>query len=155
MNESVVVFLFLGFAIGSIYDVFRFFRLVFKKKWVEFLMDFLFFFIASPIIFLFLLSYNNGQVRVFYFTAILLGFLVYILTVYRITGLIFRPIANVLRYFVKKILNSLKKVLQSVKKVYYNVLRCSTLRFGHLKKHRKKKNSGDINEEDFSEFNTQ
>ncbi|MDE6723856.1 MAG: spore cortex biosynthesis protein YabQ, partial [Eubacterium sp.] len=63
MNDAVVVFLFLGFAVGAIYDIFRFFRLVLKKKWVEFLIDFLFFFTISPIIFLFLLSYNNGQVR--------------------------------------------------------------------------------------------
>ena len=154
MNDAVVVFLFLGFAVGAIYDIFRFFRLVFKKKWVEFLMDFLFFFTISPIIFLFLLSYNNGQVRVFYFTAVLLGFLIYILTLYRVTGYIFRPIANVFRYIVKKVSKSLKKVLQSIKKVYYNMLRHSPLRFKHSKKLGKKKNSGGINEEDFSEFNT-
>lgn len=154
MNETVVAFLFLGFGIGAIYDAFRFFRLIFKKKWAEFLIDFLFFFTISPIVFLFLLSYNNGQVRVFYFTAALLGFFVYILTLYRITVYIFRPVANALRFIEKKSLKSLKKVLQSIRKVYYNMLRHSTLRFKHGKKLRKKKNSGGLNEEDFSEFNT-
>lgn len=154
MNEAVVAFLFLGFGIGAVYDAFRFFRLVFKKKWAEFLIDFLFFFTISPIVFLFLLSYNNGQVRAFYFTAVLLGFLVYILTLYRITVYIFRPVANALRFIEKKSLKSLKKVLQSIRKVYYNMLRHSTLRFKHGKKLRKKKNSGGLNEEDFSEFNT-
>lgn len=154
MNEAVVVFLFLGFGIGAVYDVFRFFRLIFKKKWSEFIIDFLFFFTISPIIFLFLLSYNDGSVRVFYFTAVLLGYLVYILTLYRVTTHIFRPIANALRFILKKSLKSLKKVLQSIRKVYYNMLRHSTLRFKHNKKLRKKKNSGGSNEEDFSEFNT-
>ena len=154
MNEAVIVFLFLGFGIGAIYDIFRFFRLLFKKKWVEFFLDFLFFFTISPIIFLFLLSYNNGLVRVFYFTSVLLGFLVYILTLYRVTVYIFRPITGVIRFVVKKSLKSLKKVLQSVKKVYYNMLRHRPLRFKHSKKLRKKKNSGGLNEEDFSEFNT-
>lgn len=154
MNEAVVVFLFLGFGIGAIYDIFRFFRLLFKKKWVEFFLDFLFFFTISPIIFLFLLSYNNGLVRAFYFTAVLIGFLVYILTLYRVTVYIFRPIANVFRFIVKKSLKSLKKVLQSIRKVYYNMLRHSPLRFKNNQKLRKKKNSGGLNEEDFSEFNT-
>ena len=148
MNEAVVVFLFLGFGIGAVYDAFRFFRLILKKK------DFLFFFIISPIIFLFLLSYNNGLVRAFYFTAMLLGYLVYILTLYRVTVYIFRPIANGLRFVIKKSLKSFKKVLQSIKKVYYNMLRNIPLRFKRNKKLGKKKNSGGLNEEDFSEFNT-
>ncbi len=154
MNEAVVVFLFLGFGIGAVYDAFRFFRLIFKKKWEEFIIDFLFFFTISPIIFLFLLSYNNGLVRVFYFTAMLLGYLVYILTLYRVTVYIFRPIANGLRFVIKKSLKSFKKVLQSIKKVYYNMLRNIPLRFKRNKKLGKKKNSGGLNEEDFSEFNT-
>lgn len=154
MNDSVAIFLFLGFGIGAIYDIFRFFRLIFKKKWIEFLLDFFFFFTISPIIFLFLLSYNNGQVRLFYFTVILLGFLVYILTLYRVTGYIFRPVANIFRFIFKKISKSFKKVLQSINKVYYNMLRHSPLRFLNRKKLRKKKNPGGLNEEDFSEFNT-
>lgn len=154
MNEAVVIFLFLGFGIGAIYDAFRFFRLIFKNKWAEFFLDFLFFFTISPIIFLFMLSYNSGQVRGYYFTSVLLGYLLYILTLYRITVHIFRPIANVLRFIVKKCVKSLKKVLQSIKKVYYNMLRHSPLRFKKNKKLRKKKNSGGLNEEDFSEFNT-
>lgn len=154
MNDTIIVFLFVGLLIGAIYDIFRFFRLVFKNKTAVFLLDFLFFFIISPIIFIFLLSYNNGQVRVYYFTAILFGYLIYILTLYRITGYIFRPIASLFRNIVKKILKSFKKGLHCVKKVYYNMLRHSTLRFKGSNKARKKKKSGDINEEDFSEFNT-
>ncbi len=155
MNNIIVVFVFLGLFIGAIYDVFRFFRLIFKNKKAVFLLDFLFFFIISPIIFIFLLSYNNGQVRVYYFTAILFGFLIYILTLYRITVYLFRPIASLFRKIVKKILKSLKKGLQCIRKVYYNMLRHSPLRFKSKKSAGKKKNSGDINEEDFSEFNTQ
>lgn len=154
MNDTVVVFLFLGLFIGAVYDFFRFFRLVFKNKAAVFLLDFLFFFIISPILFIFLLSYNNGQVMVYYFTASLFGFLVYILTVYRITGYIFRPVAALFRNIVKKILKSFKKGLQCIKKVYYNMLRHSTLRLKQSKKSGRKKKSGDINEEDFSEFNT-
>lgn len=155
MNNIIVVFVFLGLFIGAIYDVFRFFRLIFKNKKAVFLLDFLFFFIISPIIFIFLLSYNNGQVRVYYFTAILFGFLIYILTLYRITVYLFRPIASLFRKIVKKILKSLKKGLQCIRKVYYNMLRHIPLRFKSKKSAGKKKNSGDINEEDFSEFNTQ
>lgn len=154
MNESIIVFLFVGILIGVIYDFLRFFRLVFKNKWAVFLLDFLFFFISSPIIFIFLLSYNDGKVRVFYFTAILLGYLVYILTFYRLTGRIFRPVAGFFRNLVKKIFKSLKKGLKCIAKVYYNMLRHRALRKKHTKKAEKSKKSGDFDEEDFSEFNT-
>ncbi len=87
----------------------------------------------------FLLSYNNGLVRVFYFTAMLLGYLVYILTLYRVTVYIFRPIANGLRFVIKKSLKSFKKVLQSIKKVYYNMLRNIPLRFKRNKSWERRK----------------
>lgn len=154
MNEAIAVFILLGFLIGIIYDFFRFFRLVFKNKRAVFLLDFLFFIVISPIIFIFLLSYNNGQVRAFYFTAILFGYLVYILTFYRLTGFVFRPIALFFQKILKKALKSLKKGLQYIKKLYYNMLSHSPLRIKTVKKDAEKKKSGDINEEDFSEFNT-
>ena len=153
MTDNLVVFLFVGILFGAVYDIMRFFRLVFPKKRAVFLFDFLFFFIISPALFLFLLSYNNGQVRAFYFTAVIVGFILYILTLYRITGFFERGIATFFRLIIKKCLKSFKKVLQIIKKLYYNILALSK-RALHLKKKSKKK-AGETDGEAFAEFETE
>ena len=153
MIEELPVFLIMGIFFGALYDFFRFFRLLFSNKRADFFFDFLFFFIISPVIFIFLLSYNNGQVRVLYFTAILLGFILYILTVFRLTGYIAKPVTSFFRRFMKKRLNNFKKVLQSITKVYYNVSVLSKKPLLFLK--RKKKKTGDSNGNDFQEFETE
>lgn len=153
MKESLEAFLIAGIALGALYDIIRLFRLVFAKKAAVFLLDFLFFLIASPVIFILLLSYNNGSVRVIYFTAAVLGFLIYILTVYRVTAVPERFIASGLRKIFKYCLKSLKKVLQNIKKLYYNIFTLSRKALQSKKKSkniRKKKikeKSGESNEE--------
>lgn len=158
MTDNLAVFLISGALFGSIYDVLRFFRLVFPGKQAAFVFDFLFFIIISPLFFLLLLSYNNGLVRVYYFTVAFVGFVTYILTVYRITGVLERGIASIIRKLIKKCLKSFKKVLQMVKKVYYNSTELSRKAL-HLKKKSKnkklKKKEEKHDEQDFSEFKTE
>lgn len=158
MTENLSVFFIAGILFGAVYDVLRFFRLIFPGKRAAFVFDLLFFMIISPAMFLLLLSYNNGQVRAFYFTAAVLGFVIYILTLYRITGIIERGIASFIRKIMKKCLKSFKKVLQKIKKVYYNSTELSR-RALHSKKKSKnrksKKKDVETNGEDFSEFETE
>ena len=158
MTENLSIFFIAGISFGAVYDVLRFFRLIFPGKRAVFVFDFLFFFIISPAMFLLLLSYNNGQVRVFYFTSVFFGFIVYILTVYRITGIFERGIAAFIRIIIKKCLKSFKKVLQKIKKVYYNSTELSR-RALHSKKKSKsgksKTKEVETNGEDFSEFETE
>lgn len=157
MTDNLGVFLIAGILFGMIYDVLRFFRLIFPGKRATFVFDLLFFIIISPVMFLLLLSYNNGRVRVFYFTAALIGFLVYILTVYRITGIFERGIASFIRKIMKKCLKSFKKVLQKIKKVYYNNTELSrrALHLKKLSKKKTKKKEVKTDGEDFSEFKTE
>lgn len=158
MTDNLIVFLIGGILFGAVYDVLRFFRLIFPDKRAVFLFDLLFFIIISPAMFLLLLSYNNGQVRVFYFTAALLGFLAYILTLYRITGIFERGIASFIRKIMKNCLKSFKKVLQKIKKVYYNSTELSKRALHSKKKSknkRSKKKDVKTNGEDFSEFETE
>ena len=158
MTDNLVVFLIGGILFGAVYDILRFFRLIFPGKRAVFVFDLLFFIIISPAMFLLLLSYNNGQVRVFYFTAAFLGFLIYILTLYRITGIIERGIASFIRKILKKCLKSFKKVLQKIKKVYYNSTELSRRALQSKKKSKNKKSKKkdvETNGEDFSEFETE
>lgn len=155
MTDNLGVFLIAGILFGAVYDILRFFRLIFPGKRAVFVFDLLFFIIISPVTFLLLLSYNNGQVRVFYFTAALFGFLVYILTLYRVTGIIERGIASFIRKIIKKCLKSFKKVLQKIKKVYYNSTELSRRALHSKKKSKNKKSKKkevETDGEDFSEF---
>ncbi len=161
MKESLEVFLLAGVGLGALYDIIRFFRLVFIKKTAVFLLDFLFFLIASPVIFILLLSYNNGSVRVIYFTALFIGFFAYIVTVYRVTGIFERGIASFFRKIIKKCLKSLKKVLQNIKKLYYNIFALSrkalqSKKASKKKKKGKKKDKSVVGDEkEFFEFETE
>lgn len=158
MTDNLGIFLIAGVLFGAVYDVLRFFRLIFPGKRAVFVFDLLFFIIISPAMFLLLLSYNNGQVRAFYFTAAFLGFIIYVLTVYRITGIIERGISSLIRKIMKKCLKSFKKVLQKIKKVYYNSTELSrrALQSKKLsKKKMSKKKDVATNGEDFSEFETE
>lgn len=147
--EAILQFFLVGFAAGVIYDFFRFFRLAFANKAVTFILDFLFFIFFSIVFFILLLGYNNGSVRALYFTPYIFGFLVYVLTVFRITKPFQSKIAVFLRTFVKKTVKTFKKVLQFVKHVYYNIF------VKHNPFTRKKSKAGSKNESISSEFKTE
>ncbi|MBQ6825049.1 MAG: spore cortex biosynthesis protein YabQ [Clostridia bacterium] len=73
--------LILGVFLGFFYDFWRSVRKVKKFGTLSvFFQDLSYFFIASPIIFSFLLSLTNGEIRAFIFIAIILGFIIYRVT---------------------------------------------------------------------------
>ncbi len=145
MPNEFITFVLLGFSFGILYDVFRFFRFVFKSVKIQFLIDFLYFVVISFVFFIFLLAYNNGQVRAYYFTLSFAGFLFYMLTLFRLTEHGERFIALNLRNLLRKLTKSLKKVLQFIRNVYYNKI---VLRLKPLRKNDK---VGNIDESIFSE----
>lgn len=138
MLDSALQFLLAGFFMGIIYDLFRFFRFLFPNKFAVFIFDFSFFVVYALFFFILLLGYNNGSVRVLYFTAYFAGLLVYVFTVFRLTRRFQSGIAAFLRNIIKKFVKSFKKVLQFIKRVYYNVIMLSKK---PLRKKRKSKGS--------------
>lgn len=149
VSEAILQFLLVGFVSGIVYDLFRFFRLVFANKVITFILDFLFFVLFSILFFILLLGYNNGSVRVLYFTSFILGFLVYVFTVFRITKSFQSKTAGFIRLVIKKSFKSFKKVLQFIKRVYYNTF------VKHNPFTRKKLKAGSKNESASSEFKTE
>lgn len=149
MPKEFIVFVLLGFSFGILYDVFRFLRFVLASVKTQFFIDFLYFVVISVIYFIFLLAYNNGEVRVYYFTLSLVGFLLYTATLFRITEHGEKFVAIHLRNLARKVAKSFKKVLQFVRGVYYNsnMLRRKPLR--------KKKKVGNTDESIFSENKTE
>lgn len=145
MPEVIAAFFILGFFCGAFYDMCRFLRLVFSSRLAVFIVDFIYFVVISFAFFIFLLGYNNGQVRAYYFTLALFGWLIYIFTLYKLTIGAERRIALFLRKILRKYFKKLKKVLHFIKRVYYNNIML------RLKPLRKKKKVGNENERTFSE----
>lgn len=137
MINEFIAFLLLGFIIGALYDFFRFLRFLFCKKWNQFFIDFLFFVVVSILFFIFLLAYNNGIVRYYYFTYLLIGSVLYFLTLFKLSKNMEIKIACFFRKLAIKLIETFKKVLHFNSKMYYNKM---MLRRNPL---RKKEKNGD------------
>ena len=112
MIKIAAVFLICGFLLGSIYDLMRFFGLLFSTKAAVFFYDFLFFVL--------LLGFNNGIMRAMYAAAYFGGLVIYLLLISRKTIAVRKQAAVGFKNFVKKQKQSFKKVLQFMHKLYYN-----------------------------------
>lgn len=110
MLDTVITFFVFGIVSGAVYDFFRFFRLVFKSKSVIFIIDFIYFAVVSIAFFILLLGYNNGMVRSYFILLALIGFLVYIFTVFKVTLKIQKPAAAAVRKLFKKILQFIRRM---------------------------------------------
>lgn len=113
-------FAFIGFVLGFIYDIGRFFRISLSLgKFFTFIHDFFSVFIGGIAIFIFSVELGVGNLRFFYIFAALLGFSVYLLSLGNLTALIAKTISKTL----KKLLNFIKtgfvKLLHTVKKTFY------------------------------------
>lgn len=110
MLDIIITFFVLGVIFGAVYDFFRFFRLLFKNKVLNFILDFLFCIIISVAFFIVLLGYNNGMVRAYYIILTAAGFCIYIFTVFRLTEKIQKSVFSAVRKTLKKILQLVKKM---------------------------------------------
>lgn len=121
MAEQIFAFFCVGVLLAVLYDIFTFFRCLLPTKVCCFIIDFIYFVPAAVITFIFLLSYNNGQSRAIYYAAIFCGFILYILTFYRLTFRLWKKLAQIIRTAVLFICKIIKKLLQSLSKLYYNI----------------------------------
>ncbi len=163
--------LILGAALGVVYDVFRVLRLVgFKAKIIVFFQDVLFFAIATLSLFSFYMQFTDGKFRIYVFLFVVLGFVLYFLTVGRllffaikkiyffITSIfkwiykkivfpifrtLFLPIITFLRKKYQKIVKFLKNLLPKLIKMLYNVLRVSKGKKGSARNAEREKNFGE------------
>ena len=81
-NQAYIFFIFIfnGFLIGLIFDVFRILRKSFKTKdFITYLQDIIFWIISGMIILYSIFKFNNGEIRGYIFIAILLGTILYLI----------------------------------------------------------------------------
>lgn len=100
--ELFVYSLIFGVLLGVLYDVFRIFRLIFfKNKVAVIFQDILFWIIAGFSAFLFFLATNFGHIRIYMLLGMLIGALVYYLTIGRLVFLLVKSVCDT----VKKIIS--------------------------------------------------
>lgn len=109
------IFIIIGIISGLIFDIFRILRQTFKTKdFIIYIQDILFWILVGFLMLYGLCAYTNGELRLYLFLGVILGFLIYILTVSKyilkinikiITFIknIFKTIFNFLSDFVKKL----------------------------------------------------
>lgn len=104
-----VIFILNGFLIGILFDIFRILRKSFKTKdIITYIEDILFWIITGIFLLYSVFRFNNGEIRLYMFIAILIGVLLYMLILSS--------------YIIKinvKIITSIKKLFQKIFNVFF------------------------------------
>lgn len=118
-----IIFIINGIFIGVLFDIFRILRKSFKTSdFITYIEDAMFWILSGILTLYFIFNYNSGEIRFYIFLGIMLGIIVYILTiskyiikfsVYIITFIknIIAKIINIIIYPFKFLLNIIKKLL--------------------------------------------
>lgn len=103
------VFVINGFLIGLLFDVFRILRKTFKTNdLATYIEDILFWVITGIMTLAFIFYFNNGEIRFYVFLGIILGVLIYILT---ISKYVISVSVKIIKY-IKNILATVIKILE-------------------------------------------
>ncbi len=118
----------LGFFLGMLYEVFRVIRLAVGKKFVDCLTDVIYMLLSAVLFFIFLLSFGNGGFRINTITALLVGWLTYIVTfgrvVYRFNERLLRVVKKVVAGVIKVISWPFTAVFSLMKKLTEKIRHC-------------------------------
>ena len=112
----------LGAVLSLVYDVFRIIRVAFGgKKTAVFVEDLLFSLAALVLTFVFVIAFNNGELRFFVLVGELLGFILCHCTLGRIVIGFSRAIINAIRWFFNliftPIIKALRKMLPKIRQI--------------------------------------
>lgn len=115
----------LGVLLGILYDVCRIFRLAINWNiWQIFLQDILYFVVCGILTFIFLLTFNNGVIRIYVLFGECLGWGAYYITfgklIYRCSSRIINYVKKILKKVFSVILNPIFKIFKKVKCKIYN-----------------------------------
>jgi len=109
-----------GLIIGFFFDIYRMIRRILRPgKWLTGVMDLIFWILMAIFSFLVLLYINYGQIRLYSFLGLGLGWGLYILSISQlimwIFDIIYRVVSKILSYLFKLIRWPFKKLYQGVK----------------------------------------
>ena len=116
-TQTVLYAVLLGAILCAVYDVFRIIRIAFGGKTVAvFIEDILFSIIALVLTFIFVVAFNNGELRFFVLIGELIGFIAYYFTVGKLTILFSKTLISTLKKTMRFILKPLVKIFRSILK---------------------------------------
>lgn len=123
---SLLIFTISGVAIGIFFDIFRILRRTFKTPDIITYIEDTIFWICTGIFFLFLLfKFTNGQIRNYVIIGIIMGAVIYILTIskyfIKINVNIINFIKKILLYPIKLICTILSKILKPFSFIVINI----------------------------------
>lgn len=105
MNSQIyifIIFIFNGFLIGLLFDIFRILRKTIKTKdFITYIEDIIFWILSGIIVLYSVFKFNNGEIRLFIFTGIITGCLLYLL----IFSKIFIKVSIYIISMIKKVIN--------------------------------------------------
>jgi len=102
-----VIFIINGILIGILFDIFRILRKSFKTMdLVTYIQDIIFWILTGILTLYFIFTYNNGEIRLYVFLGIILGVLLYMLTV-----------SKYIIKFSVSIINFIKKIIERIIKI--------------------------------------
>lgn len=79
---DLLIFALTGVVIGILFDIFRIIRRTFKTAdFITYIEDILFWILTGLIILFTIFNFNNGEIRVYIFVGLLLGLIIYLLTI--------------------------------------------------------------------------
>ena len=118
-----LVFSLTGVIIGILFDFFRILRRTFKtSNFITYLEDVLFWILTGVLILYNIWYFNNGEVRIYMFLGIILGILIYMLTLssilIKIFSMLFRMLINVLELPFKTIISVFRKLITAIEKIF-------------------------------------
>ncbi len=114
-----LIFVLNGLLIGLLFDFFRILRRVFKTKdFFTYLEDILFWILTGFIILSSIFIFNNGELRLFMFLAIIIGAIIYMLFLSSYVIKINIKIFNILKRIMKIIFLPLQSVYQLLHKIF-------------------------------------
>lgn len=123
-NQALLFLIFIinGIIIGLIFDFFRILRKSFKTHdGITYLEDILFWIITGFILLYSIFTFNNGEIRLYMFLAVIMGGIIYMILFSNIIIKTNVKIINKLKSIVKKIFSILifpfKQILKLVKKI--------------------------------------
>lgn len=129
-----LIFIINGIIIALIFDAFRILRKTFKTPdWLTYLEDILFWVISCIILAFSIYTYNNGEIRLYMFIGLLIGSILYIVTLskYIIKTFVFiiNKFKNIFKAIVFYVMYPIKLILKIVRKVLFKPINFININF--------------------------
>lgn len=136
---SFTVFIIIGVVIGILFDVFRILRKSFKTPdIITYVHDFMFWMLTGILLIYAIHSFNNGNIRIYIFVALVIGLLLYLVNISKyfiyINVKLIDIIKSILILPFKIIYNFIKKIFFNLKEKYTYFGKKMSKFFGNIKK---------------------